>query len=570
MRNFKHVFRLLLCVGLLTALACPSTWAVNGGCPQDKPTGDTDILKPPCGPVRGLDVTTSDDKKAEAYLGIPFAEPLGPETRWTDPAAKKPWTETYEATELCANCPQLDSKKEVCGAEDCLYINVWRPAASDKRLRPVMMFIYGGGFTTGGSGKACGSSENKPMYDGAFMAADKNVVVVTFNYRLGSLGFLAYKEGTDDLEGNYGFLDQQLALNWVKTNISAFGGDPGNVTLFGESAGAMSVGLHMGSAPDSKNLFRTAIMESNPYALPYKTLAEARNLGQTYATKYLKCDGVDCMRGKSLKEILTTQDSMAATLPLSLEKLEDMLIWTPVLDGKVITSQPVEAKADLPVLLGANQSEGDLFTAAIPAWLIAMEYKKLVLGLFGEENGNKILKQERYKVHPLQWSKTKASLNNLISDYMFHCGTQHVAENARDACYAYEYTHHWSNDFGIAWLAICESAPTHACELPFVWNSAPDHFSKDEKTLSLDMMTYWTNMGWNGQPNGEGPPHWPQFSPGMQYQILDTPTVHPQPNPYEAICPFWDEIGYDLSAQFWTHVSGEMEKNYKRSLKKKK
>ena len=144
-------------------------------------------------------------------------------------------------------------------SEDCLSLNIWRRADLDDRTpRPVMVWIYGGSFLSGGS--------SMPVYDGAWLASAEDLVVVSFNYRLGALGFLA---GIHELEGNYGMKDQQLALQWVRDNIGHFGGDPDQVALFGESAGAMSVGLHSLSIPSSNGLFRCGIMQSNPFGIPY-------------------------------------------------------------------------------------------------------------------------------------------------------------------------------------------------------------------------------------------------------------------------------------------------------------
>src|SRR5262249_35840451 len=150
-------------------------------------------------------------------------------------------------------------------SEDCLSINIWTPAdASSTSNLPVMVYIYGGAYIFGGSAS--------PTYNGAYLAAKGGVILVTFNYRIGALGFLA---GIEGLTGNYGLLDQQLALTWVKNNIANFGGDPSQVTIFGESAGAISVGLHLLSAPGSQDLFVAGIMESNPFALPLRTVEGA-------------------------------------------------------------------------------------------------------------------------------------------------------------------------------------------------------------------------------------------------------------------------------------------------------
>lgn len=195
--------------------------------------------------------------KIESFLGIPYAETTAAENRWRAPIPKTPGGTVLRATQFGPACPQkIGEDSPYVQSEDCLSLNIWSPKGN-KRKKPVMVFIHGGAFVEGTS--------QAPVYDGQRLAASGDVVVVTLNYRLGALGFLY---GTGGLSGNYGFLDQQLAMRWVKDNIARFGGDAGNITLFGESAGAMSVGLHF-VAPQSEALFNAAIIESNPW-LPYR------------------------------------------------------------------------------------------------------------------------------------------------------------------------------------------------------------------------------------------------------------------------------------------------------------
>ena len=201
-----------------------------------------------------------------------------------------------------------------------------------------MVFIHGGAFVEGTSAS--------PLYDGNLLASAGDVVVVTFNYRLGALGFL---HGVEGLTGNYGFLDQQLALKWVHHNIARFGGDPGNVTLFGESAGAMSIGLHL-VAPGSRSLFHAAILQSNPYGLPYRRIDETQRAGQKMR-RNLGCSAfdqrqsgaLDCMRQAPLHRILKYQSTAGLVLEGVLTGLSDLLVWSPIIDGRIIPAQPVES-----------------------------------------------------------------------------------------------------------------------------------------------------------------------------------------------------------------------------------
>src|SRR5262249_20774497 len=218
----------------------------------------------PAGKVCGLAIPPPADtgRALYGYRGIPYAMPPVADLRWAPPQPYPRWPDLRAATSFGAVCPQ--DGVTTGDSEDCLFLNIWTPrAAIEKGERlPVMVFIHGGAFVYGAG--------SLPLYDGSYLAASGNVVVVTFDYRLGALGFLGVP--ALGLSGNYGILEEGLALRWVAENIAAFGGDPRKVTIFGESAGAMSVGLHLFSIPANRGLFRAAIMESNPLALPYPRL----------------------------------------------------------------------------------------------------------------------------------------------------------------------------------------------------------------------------------------------------------------------------------------------------------
>src|SRR5215813_12627894 len=219
---------------------------------------------PLAGKVCGLaiEAPANTGRALYSYRGIPYALPPVGDLRWAPPQPHPRWSQLRSATSFGAVCPQ--DGVSTGDSEDCLFLNIWAPrdaVGHDKRL-PVMVFFHGGFFVFGAG--------SLPAYDGSYLAASGNVVVVTLNYRLGALGFLTVPEL--GLTGNYGILDQRMALQWVAENIAAFGGDPTKVTIFGESAGAMSVGLHLFSIPQDRSLFRAAIMESNPLALPYPSL----------------------------------------------------------------------------------------------------------------------------------------------------------------------------------------------------------------------------------------------------------------------------------------------------------
>jgi para-nitrobenzyl esterase len=273
-----------------TSLASSTTEALgpgnaNGGPAQ--PVVNTDR-----GPVRG--VSTSNGAE---FLGIPYAAPPVGDLRWRAPQPAASWQTPRDASQFANHCPQLASPFGVASTtEDCLYLNVYTQQAAPRGgplLRPVMVYIHGGAFLTG---------ESDDYGPRRFLGS--NVVLVTINYRLGALGFMANAalaaESPDGSSGNYGLMDQQAALGWVSRNINAFGGDPNNVTIFGESAGGLSVHANLVS-PRSKGLFAHAIVESGAYALTQPTLAAAESAGAAYATS-LGCGATDlvCLRSQSV------------------------------------------------------------------------------------------------------------------------------------------------------------------------------------------------------------------------------------------------------------------------------
>ena len=260
---------------------------VLAAAPQAKAqTCTTATINTPSGPYCGfVSKASRESVSANAFLGIRYARQPG---RWQVAQPADPLTSTYPAVRQGNVCPQA-KREPIRGctktppppaSEDCLFLNLWVPmnTASNAKL-PVKVFIHGGGFV-GGTGSS-------PLYDGTWLAATQKVIVVTFNYRLGALGFLAMDGITDSINNNFGFRDQILALQWVKNNVASFGGDPENVTLWGESAGAISVGLHALSSTQSAGLFQAAVTESNALGLPYKTYDQAKEVGKVFADALL-------------------------------------------------------------------------------------------------------------------------------------------------------------------------------------------------------------------------------------------------------------------------------------------
>lgn len=527
-----------------TATATPTpTDTPEPDCPVGPITTSVGVV---CGTTASVGATS-----VRAFLGIPYAEDTGGDNRWRAPIAKTPMSGKFQATQFGPICPQgkplgdsspgASLQATMTQSEDCLSINVWTPmGAARGAALPVMVFVYGGSFLTGGSAY--------PVYDGAYLSATQNAVVVTLNYRVGALGFLG---GIEDLTGNYGILDQQLALHWVADNIAAFGGKPSQVLLFGESAGAMSVGLHLLSIPSSAGLFTSALMESNPLALPYKTLDEAGPISSCLQMT-LGCASGDlaCLRGKSAEEILQMQESQQVFVEGLGQGLAGVLLWAPVVDGTLIERQPVAGIAGglpKPTLLGTNANEGTVFVDVALAQLnqttlTPQLYTFLLTKVFGDTDTARI-----EQVYPPVMVDSAPQLSQLVTDYMFFCASRHVAAAGGQPAYGYVFNKVSSFNY---WPKVkqCADEVCHADELPYVFHTASNigfTFLPTEESLSQSMAAYWGAYSREGSnPNNGGLPRheWPAFA-GFHYLVLDSPISTMVDPPHH--CDLWDDIGYE-------------------------
>lgn len=457
-------------------------------------------------------------REVHAYLGIRYAAAR----RWERPEPYRS-TKAGRATLPGKACPQpatwMDTDKQ---AEDCLFLNVRTPAQRRGPPLPVMVFLHGGAFILG--------TASAPVNDGRNLAAYGDVVVVSLGYRLGALGFLAGGAGEDRLEGNYGFADQQLALEWVRDNIRAFGGDADAVTLFGASAGAMSVGAHL-VAPRSGPLFRAAIMQSNPYGIRFKTPGEAAAVRRAFDVATGECPGgaLECLRRVPVSRVVEAEQSAIVTVvPALSHPLDRLLAWAPVVDGSMIPVQPAAAEITRPVIAGTNADEGQLFVGGNHSiWNV--EYDLILRYLFGGAAAQAIRAHPRYAGGPLQ---EEEALARVVGDYFFTCPTRRVLARARTAhVYGYEFAHVPSYPVwpaGFPQAAACDPSRRRVChgfELPFVFGSpvtatsptaqnrfAVKHaFTDAERRLSDLMLEAWTSHARHLDPSSRGGPRWPRF-----------------------------------------------------------
>lgn len=432
------------------------------------------------------------------FRGIPYAAPpVGP-LRWKAPQAAIAWKGRRDARAFGAACPQGPEHKEPWAqvgrqSEDCLFLNVWRPKKPGRY--PVMVFLHGGGFTYGAAGV--------PLYDGAALAS-RGVVLVTVNYRLGRLGFFAHpaltREAPNAWLGNYGIMDQVAALEWVKRNIAKFGGDAGNVTLFGESAGAGTVQLLMAS-PTSRGLFHKAISESGAGGnalFPIRGSAlNAEMIGQSWA------------------ESLGLKDATPAQLrAIPLADVVNKGRAFPFIDGKVVVRSPGDpfyrkAEMKIPMIVGANSNEGSLIgnNAALAKPLLGSAYTELVAGYAALPGSNAAnapldLAEDALSVLPSLW----------LAD-------RHAAAGAR--AYGFYF------DMVPVDARAGSKGTEHGGELEYLFGNKPaDHrWDADDERVSRLMGDYWVRFARTGDPNGAGAPRWPAVTSGpTDYLVIGAKT----------------------------------------------
>ena len=531
----------------------------------------------PAGIFAGLvKLSAIPGETVNVFLGIPFAESVSGNKRWTNPVAKA-YLGHFNAKAFGPVCPQDTTWgariSDMPQCEDCLTLNVWTPSGTPPHGGfPVMFYIYGGAYIHGGT--------SDPLFDGVSLVASQDVILVTANYRIGALGFLAGKIGNATFTGNYGILDQQLAMKWVQKNISAFGGNPANVTLFGESVGAMSVSLHLLSIPLSAPLFKAAIIESDPagapMALPYRTqqIAEAftKNLGCDKSDDPFKC--LLTIEPGSLAKtpsIIAAQQSPDVISTGAKQGLGVFLMWAPYVDGQLVVRQILDGamsgNLNKPTIRGTNRNEVPVFTTAIPKDIFSEAcYSQLIPFYLGGDKGANVLDQIPYT------PSNDAALNkdafvNILESRVFHCASQ-VAVRQNGApdpypnVYAYLFTHHseWESNTLFKTTPECgePGAVCHEAELPYVFNTPGVfvdqrnrhvHFTPGEAKLSAAMQTYWGNFAKNQDPNigNPVPKPWPKFATGAKkttYLILDTPPGTQDALPSDCQCDFWDAIGW--------------------------
>jgi para-nitrobenzyl esterase len=454
------------------------------------------------------------------FRGIPFAAPPVGDLRWREPQPVEKWNSVKQATKF-AQSPMQMGNPAAGKSEDCLYLNVWTPAKSIDEHLPVLVWIYGGGFSSG--------STAEPWYDGEQLAK-KGVIFVSIAYRVGPLGFLAHPELSAEnprhVSGNYGLLDQIAGLKWVKKNIAAFGGDPDKVTIFGESAGGISVSM-LCASPLAKGLFRSAISQSGGSFGPtrtvlypgenMKTLKQAENEGKEYA------------RNAGVSSIAELRKMDAEKLPMGWGVGS---AW-PIIDGCMLPDDQYKLYQtgkynDVPVLIGYNSDEGLSF---LPG-KTPKEFTDAVKLRYGPFADNLL------NAYPLEENAIPKSARDLTRDAAFgwHNWTwaRLQSETGKSKVYYYYFDQH--PDYPKSSPELGHGSP-HAQDVSYVFqhiDPTNSQTSKSDLEISKAMGTYWINFTKYGNPNGEGLPAWPAFNNNKPVVMYFSQTPHTGPVPGEA------------------------------------
>jgi para-nitrobenzyl esterase len=460
--------------------------------------------------------TNSADGKVVIFKGIPFAAPPVGELRWKEPQPVARWKGVRKATEFGARCVQARIFEDMVfrdagPGEDCLYLNLWTPGISGKTKRPVMVWIYGGGFQAG--------SSSEPRQDGEQLA-HKGVVIVSMNYRLGIFGFFSHPglttESAHHASGNYGLMDQVAALEWVRKNISAFGGDPNNVTIFGESAGSFAVSALMAS-PLSKGLIHAAIGESGAFfgkTLNAKRLAESERRDAIFAES-LGLKSVGQMRAVSAEKLLEAARSADT---------DDHNRFRPNIDGYFMPASAYEIyakgeQAHIPLMAGWNHDEGSYQRFFGTERISKENYMAKIRQLFGEAAPDAL------KLFPGgSDEEVKSSAAFLSTADFIALGTwkwiEMQLQTGEAPVYRYEFdqippaSEKHEAEAGLAY---------HSAEIEYVFGTLDwkkISWRAEDYKLSDQMGSYWTNFAKTGNPNGAGLGVWPMYMRKSGYQVM--------------------------------------------------
>jgi para-nitrobenzyl esterase len=484
------------------------------------------------------------DDTIRSFKGIPFAEPPIGALRWKAPAPPRKRTQLLEAQAFGPRCvqPQSLQVSPVPQSEDCLTLNIWTPVKG--KSLPVMVFIHGGGNTSGSASDTFGLNSTT-LYDGYELAKRGQVVVVTLQYRLNILGYFVHPdlavESGRQASGNYGLMDQIAALLWVKDNIESFGGDSSHVMLFGESGGGTDV-CALVASPLAKGLFSTAIMESG--GCGGRSLAEMEAWSSKLADQVgcaQKADVIGCLRQRTAGDLIKAID-LTAVQPGG----KIVVMSGPTVDGYVLPLSPHDALktgqySHLPFVIGINAEETASPLFRIPQVLSQPDYEATIHRQFPGDLGDRIL--ARYPVK--DFASPRAALVAVTTDYQFICPSRQylrfVARSQSEPAYGYLYTQVMNGG------PARQLGAAHGLELFYIfqtmsrlgggYNPTPEDLKLEKTTLN-----YWTNFAATGNPNGLDLPTWPRFNAPTDFYLK----LNAAPSAAESLgggrCDFWSAL----------------------------
>jgi para-nitrobenzyl esterase len=480
------------------------------------------------GPIQGTII-----ENTRVFYGIPYAEDASGTNRFKRPIPVAPWTAMHDATQPAPACAQpilgAPTKMETI-EENCLHLDVWAPQDIPEQPLPVMVWLHGGGF-------GYGKTENYPGH----VLVQNDVIVIMASYRLGPLGFLTYPstDSEDGFTGNAAIHDQRLALEWVRDNAAVFGGDPNNVTLFGQSAGATSICQHIVSN-ESSGLFHKAIMQSGACESLVMTYDDSLVQGEA-AARAVGCDTatnvIECLQNVSAEELVLarpTQEDVDAGLR--------RFTWGPVSGSAPLADWPPSMLESgnfnkVPVLLGTNKDDGIFF--AFVRGLIGLdedEYPDAIIGESSEEEAEQVA-----ELYPIQNPAQPAmAIANLLGDKLFNC-PMGVDARSIDAHGVDVYRYYFTQPIESGFLASYGTA--HGAEMPFIFGAAVEDsyfLGENDAELSEKIIGYWTRFARTGNPNTAESFAWESFKSDTQSYLTLENDMRIQTDLRKDYCSFWD------------------------------
>ena len=528
--------RILLVVAVLFLGACvrPVASKLAAGCAES----GSDIICTEQGAVRGV-----FEGEMLAFKGIPYARPPIGALRWRPPEAAEPWQGVRDGSRYGSMCPQIIGK-EVKGEEDCLFINIWRPREKHAQPLPVMVWLTGGG-NHSLSGEGTGAFGGV-AYNGEKLVP-QGVVFVSYNLRLGVLGFLAHPaldaERPEKISGNYGSLDQIAMLGWLKRNVAAFGGDPNKIFLFGTSAGGGNI-CALITSPLTRGLIHGVAMQSSvPMGCEIQTMADAEAGTGRKVTSAVGCDTADvaaCLRGKSVTELVSAVPGTFTVLPR---------LYGPNMDGHIFPGQPLKLimagkYPAMPVIIGNTSEETHSWADTAGRVTDSASYAAAIDKVFGASARERILATYPAKSYPTP----RAAFVQVTTDAEFTCQSRRVARTLakvqKEPVYRYIFAHSLDND-----LALKSAGASHTIEHAFLFSQRKYAPTDADLLVQRRMVGYWARMARSGNPNGGEDPEWPAFSPDNDVYLEISATTAAKKGPASANCDFWDTITFP-----WPHL----------------